>query len=286
MEAGISDPLSYEGPFADELRIVADIVQRAGAIPLRYHRTNIAVERKEGDEPVTLADRECSDFLVEHITAAFPNDVVISEEAPDDLKRLDAKRVWYIDPIDGTKSFIAGGVGYCVMVGLAVEHRPAVGVLYQPNLGTLLYAAKGGGAWVQRTGGKPRRLQCSNLTDPSQARPLAKCGGDRAVIREVFGFGETEALGSIGLKLAAMALGACELYVNPSTNCSSWDTCGPEILLEEAGGKLTNLHGHAIEYGNIVTALQEGLVASSGPMHEAFLERLSTLFAKRGGTTS
>ena len=117
MEAGISDPLSYEGPFADELRIVADIVQRAGAIPLRYHRTNIAVERKEGDEPVTLADRECSDFLVEHITAAFPDDIVISEEAPDDLRRLDAKRVWYIDPIDGTKSFIAGGMGYCVMVG-------------------------------------------------------------------------------------------------------------------------------------------------------------------------
>ena len=103
---------------------------------------------------------------------------------------------------------------------------------------------------MQRTAGEPRRLRCSDMTDPSQARLLAKGGGDRATISEVFGFDETEALGSIGLKLAAMALGACELYVN------------------------------------VVTALQEGLVASSGPMHEAFLERLSTLFAKRGGARS
>jgi 3'(2'), 5'-bisphosphate nucleotidase len=285
-EAEISDPLSYEGPFSDELRTIADIVKRAGAIPLRYHGSDIDVERKEGDEPVTLADRECSEFLVAEVTQAFPDDIVISEEAADDLRRLDAERVWYIDPIDGTKSFIAGGTGYCVMVGLTIKHRPVLGVLYQPNHHTLLYACKGGGAWVQKADGEPTRLHCSEMSDPGQARLLSKRGGDRAAIHNAFGFREDEALGSIGLKLAAMALGACELYVNPATNCSSWDTCGPEILLEEAGGKLTNMHGEQVRYDNTSTRLQEGLVASSGPMHEFFLARLATVFTKALGSES
>ena len=284
--AGISDSPTYDGPYSDELRIIAAIVKRAGDIPLRYHGSDIHVERKEGDEPVTLADRECSEFLVAEISREFPEDIVISEEAADDLRRLDAKRVWYIDPIDGTKSFIAGGAGYCVMVGLAVNHRPVLGVLYQPNVGTLLYGCKGGGAWVLRDENKtPVRLRCSNLSDPSQARLLSKSSADRVAIREAFGLQEDEALGSIGLKLAAMALGACELYVNPATNCSSWDTCGPEILLEEAGGKLTNMNGEPIRYDNPATSLQEGLVASSGPMHDAFIERLSALFSKTPGAS-
>jgi len=282
MEAGISDSFPYEGPYAHELRILTDIVKDAGKIPLRYHGKDIDVERKEGDEPVTLADREASEFLVDAVSKAFPGDVIISEEAEDDLRRLDAERVWYIDPIDGTKSFIAGGTGYCVMVGLAVHHRPVLGILYQPNLGTLLYACKGGGSWVQRGDAAPERLQCSPLVDPSRARLLSKNGGDRPAIRETFGFPEDEHLGSIGLKMAAMALGACELYVNLATNCSSWDTCGPEILLEEAGGRLTDMHGKPVRYDNAVTtSLQEGLVASNGPMHDIFIERLTAFVVNK-----
>ncbi len=280
-EAGISDSIPYDGPYRHELQTTAAIIKKAGAIPLRYHGLALSVERKEGDEPVTLADRECSEFLVAAMTKAFPEDVIISEEAADDLRRLDAERVWYIDPIDGTKSFIAGGTGYCVMLGLAIEHRPVFGLLYQPNLGTLIYGCAGGGAWVQRGLDEPRRLQCSALRDPGHARLLSKHGGDRKAIREAFGFAEDEPLGAIGIKLAAMALGACELYVNPASNCSSWDVCGPEILLEEAGGKLTDMHGQPIRYDNAATtSLQEGLVASNGPMHDTFVARLTALCPK------
>lgn len=277
-EAGISDQPQYDGPFADELRITREFVAQAGEIALRYHGTELEVELKPGDEPVTRADRECSEFLVEAMTRAFPGDIIISEEDEDDVRRLDAERVWYIDPIDGTKSFIDGGNGYCIMLGLAIDHNPVFGLLYQPNLQTFIYGCQGGGAWCER-GGKLQRLRCSTETDPAAARLLSNRGGDRDAIERVFGLSQDTALGAVGLKLASMALGACELYANPATNCSSWDTCGPEVVLIEAGGRLTDMRGQPIQYDvSETTSLQNGIVASSGPMHDRFLERLAAMF--------
>ena len=282
MEAAISDPNLYEGPYAHELRITRPLVAGAGEIAMRYHGTDLDVELKSGDEPVTVADRECSEFLVDAMTRAFPDDVIISEEGLDDPRRLEVDRVWYIDPIDGTKAFIQGGTGYCVMMGLAIQHLPVFGILYQPNHQTLLYGCQGGGAWCER-GGHRQRLRCSTQQDPGEARLLSNQGGDRQLISDVFGMAPNMPLRAIGLKLAAMALGACELYANPATNCSSWDTCGPEILLEEAGGKLTDMHGHPIRYDNPrTTSLQDGIVASNGPMHDLFVARLASLFPESG----
>lgn len=236
------------------------------------------MDLKIGDEPVTVADRECSEYLVDALKRAFPDDVIISEEGEDDVRRLEVDRVWYIDPIDGTKAFIEGGTGYCVMMGLAIQHLPVFGVLYQPNHQTLLYGCQGGGAWCER-GGQRRRLHCSPQRNPSDARLLSNQGGDRQAIADAFGMPPDMPLRAIGLKLAAMALGACELYVNPATNCSSWDTCGPEILLQEAGGKLTDMHGRPIRYDNPETMnMQNGIVASNGPMHDLFVTRLEALF--------
>ena len=72
----------------------------------------------------TAADRAASALIVDGLRSAFPTDVVISEESPDDLARLSASRVWYVDPIDGTKDFIRGDDGFCVMIGLCRSHRP------------------------------------------------------------------------------------------------------------------------------------------------------------------
>jgi len=263
------------GPYADELRITAPLARKAGDIALRYHGTSLSVDRKPGDEPVTIADRECSEFLVDELRSAFPDDVVISEEEEDSPLRLSEGRVWYIDPIDGTKDFIAGGTGYCVMMGLAIAHRPVFGLIFQPNHQTLLYASHGGGAWCERKGGR-RRMHCSRLDNATQARLLTKDSGDHLAIQEAFGIPADAFIGSIGMKLAALALGSYELYVNPATRCSSWDTCAPEILLQEAGGAITDMHGRPIRYDNPeTTSLQRGIIASSGPMHEDFVSRLA-----------
>ncbi len=277
--AAISEPLAYQGPYAQELAEAVRIAVHAGDIPLRYHGQALEVEHKFGNEPVTLADRECSEFLVATLGTAFPGDILISEEAEDDLRRLQSPRVWYIDPIDGTKAFIKGGTGYCVMLGLAVQHQPVVGVLYQPNHKTLIYACKGGGAWSKRGSSPALRLQCSPVDKPTNARILAHHGSDRRAVIDAFGLPLEEPIRSIGLKLAVLALGACELYANPATNCSTWDTCGPQVILEEAGGRLTDMHGDKLRYDNAAsTSLEGGIVASNGPMHELFLERLALLF--------
>ncbi len=273
MEAAIPNA----GPYTHEFKIVSELATQAGAIALRYHGTALEVDRKPGNEPVTLADRECSEFLVEAMSSAFPDDVIISEEGNDDLRRLEPGRVWYIDPIDGTKDFIDAGTSYCIMLGLAVNHRPVFGVLYQPNHDALIYAMQGGGSWCQRSG-QTHRLRCSPMSDPANARLLARQGGDRQEVERILGIPQGHRLRSIGMKLTAIALGACELYLNPDTNCSSWDTCAPEILLSEAGGELTDSQGAPLRYDNPkTTALQNGIVASNGPMHDFFVQRLADL---------
>ncbi len=266
-----------KAPYARELEVVTGFAKQAGDIALRYHGGTLKVDRKPGDEPVTVADLECSEFLVAAMTGAFPNDVIISEESEDDRRRLGPGRVWYIDPIDGTKDFIDAGTSYCIMLGLAVNHRPVFGLLYQPNHDALIYGMQDGGAWCLRDG-QPHRLRCSQMSDPADARLLAGHGGDRQEVERVLGIPQDHRLRSIGLKLTTIALGACELYVNPATNCSSWDTCAPEILLAEAGGKLTDAHGNLLRYDNpTTTALQDGILASNGPMHDYFVQQLRAL---------
>src|SRR5262249_15142000 len=97
---------SLPGPFAREIAIASALARAAGALILRYRDGDLRVELKDGDEPVTIADKNSSDLIVRGLRDEFPQDVVISEENADDLRRLRAHRVWYIDPIDGTKDFI------------------------------------------------------------------------------------------------------------------------------------------------------------------------------------
>src|SRR5262249_56405972 len=96
-----------------------------GALVLNYFGTGVAVDVKAGDEPVTRADREASELIVAGLRAGFPDDVIISEEAADDPRRLGGPgRVWFIDPLDGTRDFIHGRHGFSVMIGLVLGAPP------------------------------------------------------------------------------------------------------------------------------------------------------------------
>ena len=117
---------------AREVEVAQRLAKEAGALVMQYHGGKLTVENKAGNEPVTIADRQASDLIVGGLVDAFPDDVIISEENADDLRRLTANRVWYIDPIDGTKDFIRGEDGFCLMIGLCIGGRPRVGVIVQP----------------------------------------------------------------------------------------------------------------------------------------------------------
>ena len=143
-----------------ELQTGTEIALRAGAILLEHYAEESAVEWKGRNDPVTAADRAASRFLVGELRLRFPNDAILSEEEKDDLKRLESSRVWVIDPMDGTKEFIARRGEFAVMIGLAVEGEARLGVVFQPTQGKLYYAAHGEGAFLSQ-GGMTRQLQVS-----------------------------------------------------------------------------------------------------------------------------
>lgn len=265
----------------DEARRLA---VEAGRLALRYREGDLKVELKAGDEPVTVADRESSRLIVAGLQAAFPGDVVISEETEDDLRRLQAERVWYIDPIDGTKDFIRGEDGFCVMIGLTANHRPVAGVIYQPVGDRIYWGAGGRGAWAELPGQEPRRLTVSPIDQVEEIRFVASRshrGGEIDEVKGALGIRNERNLGSVGLKLAVIALGECDLYVNPYPKCKTWDTCAPEALLDQAGGRMTDVHGRPLRYDSQTCDRPQGMVASNGHVHDAVIARLAPVFAGR-----
>jgi 3'(2'), 5'-bisphosphate nucleotidase len=271
----------HEHELAREVEVAQRLGSEAGVLVMQYHGSQLTVDRKVGNEPVTIADRESSDLIVRGLREAFPDDVVISEENADDLRRLTARRVWYVDPIDGTKDFIRGEDGFCVMIGLCIAARPAVGVVVQPLHKRIFSAAPGAGAWIEAPDHPPRRAAVSDVSELTQARLVAsKSHRDTTIdkVKSALGISDELNIGSIGLKLGVIAVGERDLYVNPAPHCSAWDTAGPEALLVEAGGRLSDLHGRPLRYDVEQIGHRAGMIASNGRVHEAAIARLAPLF--------
>lgn len=269
---------------AREVEVAERLAREAGILVMKFHGSQLEVERKAGDEPVTLADRQSSELIVRGLTAAFPDDIIISEENADDLRRLSARRVWYIDPIDGTKDFIRGEDGFCVMIGMCIDHRPAVGVIHQPLHDRLFAAASGAGTWLAAPDAAPLRARVSAISQLPDIRLVASRshrGSSIDKVKSALGISNELNIGSVGLKLGTIALGERDLYVNPSSKTSSWDTCAPEALLVEAGGRVSDIQGAPLRYDAEVIQHMRGLLASNGAVHQAAVDKLAPLFTGR-----
>jgi 3'(2'), 5'-bisphosphate nucleotidase len=263
-----------------ELEVATRLAFDAGAVAMRYFRTDLKVEHKAGDEPVTRADREASEVILAGLRAAFPGDVLISEEAPDDPARLErGRRVWFIDPIDGTRSFIEGNEGFAVMIGLCLDGRPRLGVVYQPVTERMYLAEPGSGARMQ-TRTEVRTLRVSEVEALTESR-LVTSHSHRSPeleqLRAALGSRDELSMSSVGLKLGVIALGERDLYVNPSSRSKAWDSCGPEAILAEAGGRFTDLDGQPLRYDLPELRNMRGLLGSNGRLHGLALGKIAPL---------
>jgi 3'(2'), 5'-bisphosphate nucleotidase len=264
-----------------ELDTAVALARQAGELIRSLQGRGLAVEQKPDDSPVTEADRRADALIVAALRLAFPDDGVLSEEAPDDGTRLHKPRVWMVDPIDGTKDFIRGRDGYAVMIGLLDGDRPALGVVYQP-IGDKLYSAvRGGGALLARDGGAPAPVRVSPIDDLHRIRMVASASNRSATIdrvRERLGVSDEINVGSVGLKLGLIAEGVRDLYVNPAGHSKLWDVCGPEAILVEAGGRLSDATGRPLVYRDAELGNVRGLIASNGLVHDRVVGKLEALF--------
>jgi 3'(2'), 5'-bisphosphate nucleotidase len=271
-----------------ELRAALNLAREAGAAILEFYEGPLQIEQKYGfddREPVTQADRVANDLIVNALQKEFPNDGILAEESVDTAHRLDKRRVWMIDPLDGTNGFIDGNGDFAVQIGLAEDGDCVLGVVYQPLTDLLYHAVRGQGAWITRPDLAPERAVVSDSEDLSRMR-LAASRSHRSPrmdkVVKALGVGEEVQRGSVGIKVGLIVEQQCDLYVHLSSRTKQWDTCAPEIFLTEAGGRLTDLFGRPLEYNSPEVQNRNGVIASNGVAHDRIVEALAPLLAEFG----
>jgi 3'(2'), 5'-bisphosphate nucleotidase len=273
-----------------ELETAISLARIAGKLILEHYATDFETHQKLGAdnryEPVTIADREASRVIVDGLGAAFPDDAILSEEEADQPEfRLASRRVWIIDPIDGTAGFVKKDGDFGVQIGLAENGVPVLGIVFLPFHDSMSYAVKGGGSFTAIGSGEPVRMSTSDRTDLS-AMTIAVTRNHLTPrmkrIIEHFGFTNIVRRGSVGLKAGLIASRICDIYIHPSPRTKIWDTCAPQIILEEAGGMLTDIFGGPLRYDRAQLQNLNGILASNGAVHEQAVERLGSVLAELG----
>jgi len=275
--------------FDREINVACELARDAGAILLAHYHSPFLVEQKvnalQEIEEVTAADREANDLIVRRLLTEFPDDGILAEESKDTERRLAKSRVWLIDPMDGTKNFIQRDGDFAVQIGLAIDGHVVAGVVYQPDRDTLYRAVTGCGSWIETQDTPARRMSVSTRTNPAEM-VLASSRSHRSprmerVVNSI-GFKSEVRRGSVGVKIGLITEQQADLYLHLSPSTKQWDTCAPEIILHEAGGRLTDLFGQPLRYNDVRIDNRNGIVATNRAAHQLVIEKLAPLLREFG----
>ena len=271
-----------------ELSVAVDLARAAVKTILAQYEKPVRVEQKSLDddvEPVTQADRIANEMIVNGLKAEFPSDGILAEESVDTERRLSKSRVWMVDPLDGTNGFIDGNGDFAVQIGLVEDGEPVMAVVYVPLSNVLYRAIAGHGAWIER----PQRETDQAAVSDRQTFATMRLAASRShrsprmnKVVQRFGFREEVQRGSVGIKVGLLVEQQCDVYIHLSPRTKQWDTCAPQLILTEAGGRLTDLFGQPLNYNVKDVNNRNGLVASNGAAHERIIETLAPLLAEFG----
>ncbi|WP_443190200.1 3'(2'),5'-bisphosphate nucleotidase CysQ [Pseudomonas indica] len=249
------------------LPAVIELVRAAGQAILPYWRIGVTVTEKADASPVTAADMAAHDLLVAGLRALAPDIPVLSEEDAEIplSQRAAWTRWWLVDPLDGTKEFIAGTEEFTVNVALIERGRVLFGVVGIPASGRCYYGGAGLGAWCAEADGEPQPIAVRiapaeaftvvasrRHSSPAQERLLAGLG-------ERFGDLQLANVGS-SLKFCLLAEGEADCYPRLAPT-SQWDTAAAQGVLEGAGGEVLDLHGEPLTYEARETYLNPSFLA-------------------------
>ncbi|HLX64457.1 MAG TPA: histidinol-phosphatase [Planctomycetota bacterium] len=241
-------------PLKDLLAVATEAAHLGGRRTLAYFNTGVTVETKADASPVTRADKESEELIRAHIARHFPDHEVIGEEGG--TKKGDSRYRWIVDPLDGTKTFICGVPFFGTLIGVEVEGRASVGVIYLPAFDELICAASGMGCtWNGRTCSvsKTSKLSDAVLLTTSVATCQARSDAYDRLARatkihrtwgDCYGY-------------ALVATGRAEIMLDPQMN--PWD-CAPMLaIMQEAGGHFTTWDGEATIWGKDAAATNAAL---------------------------
>jgi myo-inositol-1(or 4)-monophosphatase len=237
-------------------------VRVAGELALRLFRSPVKSWTKGKSSPVSEADIAVDELLKERLSATGPDHGWLSEETEDDPARLSARRVWVVDPIDGTRAFLSGRIDWTISVALVEAGRPVLAVLYAPASEEMFVAVAGGGATCN---GVPIVATAGERLDG------ARVAGPKPVVDWMFepvsGIVPEPKVHSLALRFARVAQGHLDAAL-AGANSHDWDLAAADLLVHEAKGVLTTLGGETIIY-NRPTPTHGALVAAGCSRHRA-----------------
>jgi myo-inositol-1(or 4)-monophosphatase len=255
---------------AVEWRCLRAAIASASEVALRHFRGDGGHWYKSPGQVVTAADLEVDRLLHGTLLDAYPEDGWLSEERPDDSTRLSRRRVWVVDPIDGTRAFADGLPEFTISVALLVDALPLLGTVCNPATGEAFEAERGCGAWLDGA-----RLRTSPQTEVAGARLLSS----RTEMRrrrwlELIPEAAFTDLSSLAYKLALIAAGRFDGLVSlrPSHD---WDLAAAQLLIAEAGGDLSDASGAEIELNRPFPRHTGLTAAGTVALHRALLARLA-----------
>lgn len=250
----------------DTARRAAEAACRAS---LLHFRRGVHVETKPDRTPVTAADRDAEAAIFAVIRESFPDHTLLGEETGEHAGREGAR--WIVDPLDGTRGFSRGGSFWGPLVAFELEGRIVAGAMAMPALSELYWAAKGLGAYCSIAGGAPRRIEVSGIDDLNEA--TLSLGEPRCLLAPPWGervtalsqqFAQTRCYGDLA-GCALLLSGRAEVWIEAGVKI--WDLAPLSILVEEAGGRFTDIDGTE-------TVAAGHCIASNGKLHEKVLSIL------------
>ena len=253
----------------EDLELATHAAREAGAVVMKYFRTDLDVVLKSPEQPVTRADLESDAILKKTLREARPDYGWLSEETADTPERLTREYVWLVDPIDGTRSFISGFKEFSISIGLAHNGEPVLGVVFNPATDELYSAVRGGGAFfgavrMQVGGGRSRSVMAGSRSEIKS--------GDFEPFAAVF---DIKGIGSTAYKLCKVAEGQVDVFLSRGPR-GEWDLCGGDVIVTEAGGHLTDLQGERLQY-NRPNPQITGVIAARGEVHVDLVNQMKDM---------
>lgn len=264
---------------------ILDVVLEAAAVVLDIYDKPFGVDYKGPEDPVTAADRTANELICRRLSERFPGVPIVAEEsAPETFEGFrHAPRVFFVDPVDGTREFVNKNGEFVVMVGLVVEEQAEIGVVYAPALDAGWYGVVGHGAFTFGRDSTKLPIQVSEVRDLGGSSVVASRShksADLVRVLDALGVRQTRSIGSAGLKGAAVARGDADAYIAPGYAGKRWDACAVDALVRAAGGCFTDAYGRPIDYRDASLRNDRGLIAANAHLHPLITARLAEL---RGG---
>jgi myo-inositol-1(or 4)-monophosphatase len=252
-----------------DFRLLLETAKEAAQLALSFFRRPLSTERKQDGTSVTEADLAVDALLAKRLKSPRPDYGWLSEESAEHVSRLGRRKVWVVDPIDGTRAFIQGKDDWTIALALVEDAQPTVAVVANPVQNEIFHACAGGGAFLN--GRKITASTCSILTG---ARIAASDGIlTKPIWREPWEALTPVWASSLAYRLALVACGKIDaaFALNPKWE---WDVAAGALLVTEAGGCATSPSGRPLAF-NTPDAKVQGFLAAAPNLHQMLSKRLS-----------